>query len=106
MEKYLTGKDHDQRDALCNMLLQVIPSSILVIDHLLRVAFVNQNFLVKSRRSEAETIGNPLEEVFPEGICEQTDLLDQIRTVLAENRALPGRRMTYRAPGIPSRTYF
>lgn len=106
MKQYLADKNTHHRAALCNTLLQVIPSSILVIDHRLCVVFANQNFLVKSRRQEPDILGNPLKDIFPEGICEQTDLLDQIREVLARQTPLPGRRMTYRAPGVPSRTYF
>ena len=100
------GKHFDNSDALCEMLLQVIPSSILVMDHRLRVISANRNFLIKSRRSESETIGKPLKDIIPEAICEQTDILDQIRTVFTEKVPSPGRRMTYRAPGIPSRIYF
>ena len=100
------GKHFNNSDALCEMLLQVIPSSILVMDHRLRVISANRNFLIKSRRSESETIGKPLKDIIPEAICEQTDILDQIRTVFTEKVPSPGRRMTYRAPGIPSRIYF
>ncbi|MBM4296005.1 MAG: PAS domain S-box protein, partial [Deltaproteobacteria bacterium] len=91
---------------LYEMLLEAIPSSVLLIDRDLRIVSVNRNFLEKNRRSQADTIGRRLDEVFPAIIIDQMDFPGRIRQVFEQGRPTRGERMTYRAPGIPLRIYY
>jgi PAS domain S-box-containing protein len=88
------------------MLLDAIPSSVLLIDRDLRIVSVNRNFLEKNRRTLPDTIGHRLEEVFPAIIIDQMDFPGRIRQVFEKNFRIKGERMTYRAPGIPLRIYY
>ncbi|WP_295540629.1 PAS domain-containing protein [uncultured Thiohalocapsa sp.] len=87
-------------------LLNALPSSVLLVDQRLRVVCANRNFLTKSRRTEAQTIGRHLAEVFPTVILERTDMAVRIRKVFRDGQTLRGRRIAYRAPGIPLRIYY
>ncbi len=91
---------------LYEMLLEAIPSSVLLIDRDLRIVSVNRNFLDKNRRTLPDTIGHRLEEVFPAIIIDQMDFPGRIRQVFEKNFRIKGERMTYRAPGIPMRIYY
>jgi PAS domain S-box-containing protein len=93
-------------EKLYHMLLGNIPFSLILIDPSLRVVSANRNFIEKSRRTEVNTIGKPIREVFPETIMEFTQLEAKIRNVFSTGLALPGAQMTYRAPGVPIRSYF
>lgn len=93
-------------EKLYHMLLGSIPSSVLLIDRALRVVSANRNFLDKARRSEGNTIGAPIREVFPDAILEFTRLEDEMRGVFDTGLPLTGAQMTYRAPGIRARTYY
>src|SRR3990172_13097209 len=57
-------------EKLYHMLLGSIPFSLLLIDRALRVVSANRNFLEKARRSEGDTIGGHIREVFPSAILE------------------------------------
>ena len=91
---------------LFEMLLQAIPSSLLVIDRDLRVVSANKNFLAKNRKGESEVIGKRLGELLPQAIVEHVDISGQVREVLQTQQPMKGKRMTYRAPGIPIRVYY
>lgn len=91
---------------LYDMLLDAIPSSVLLINQDLRVASANRNFLEKNRRTLPDTIGHRLDEVFPAIIIDQMDFTGRIRQVFEKNFRVKGERMTYRAPGIPLRIYY
>ncbi len=93
-------------EKLYHMLLRNVPFSLLLIDPSLRVASANRNFIDKARRTEGNTIGAPICEVFPDAILEFTQLEAKIRSVFDTGLALPGAQMTYRAPGIPIRIYY
>jgi PAS domain S-box-containing protein len=93
-------------EGLYHMLLGNIPFSLILIDRTLRVVSANRNFLLKARRSEGNTIGAPIREVFPDAILEFTRLEVKIRGVFDTGLPLPGAQMTYRAPGIPTRIYY
>jgi PAS domain S-box-containing protein len=101
------GQDdpHRYRD-IFGMFLESIPSSVLLISRDLRVVFANRNFTTKSRRSEREVIGQRLDQVLPEAIIEHIDITSKVHEVFGKNLAIRGDRMTYRAPGIPIRTYY
>ncbi|MFA6034417.1 MAG: ATP-binding protein, partial [Myxococcota bacterium] len=83
-----------------------IPSSVLLVDQGLRVVSANRNFLEKNQRPLSDTIGQRLERVFPDVIIEHTDLVRSTRGVLSGDQPIRGRRMTYRAPGVPIRIYY
>jgi PAS domain S-box-containing protein len=91
---------------LYEMLLDAIPSSVLLIDRDRRIVSVNHNFLEKNRRTLEDTIGHRLEDVFPAIIIDQMDFPVRIRQVFEQSRPTRGERMTYRAPGIPLRIYY
>jgi len=93
-------------EKLYHMLLRNIPFSLILIDPALRVVSANRNFIEKARRTEENTIGTRLREVFPDAILEFTQLEGKIRSVFDTGLPLPGAQMTYRAPGVPIRIYF
>lgn len=91
---------------LYSTLLDAIPSSVLLVDKNLRITSANRNFLEKSQRSMTTTIGQRLEDVFPTIILEHTDIKRRVHDVFKKKKPIRGQRMTYRAPGIPIRTYY
>ena len=102
-----TGRDPSGRyERLYTMLLDTIPSSVLLIDQNMCIVSANRNFLEKGRRTLAKTIGYRLEEVFPTIILDQMDITKRIRQVIENNQPAKGERMTYRAPGVPIRIYY
>ena len=52
----------------------------------------NRNFLEKARRSEADTIGAPIREIFPSAILEYTRLEVKVRGVFDTGLPLRGPR--------------
>ncbi|MBI4875237.1 MAG: PAS domain S-box protein [Acidobacteria bacterium] len=93
-------------ELLCQMLLDAIPSSVLLLNDDLRVVLANRNFLEKSRQTAGQTTGKRLTEVFPEVIIAEMGLERQLRDVFRNNRAMHGQRLTYRTPGVPIRVYY
>ncbi len=93
-------------EKLYHMLLANIPFSLILIDSALHVVSANRNFIEKARRTEDNTVGKRIREVFPDAILEFTQLEAKIRSVFEVGVALPGAQMTYRAPGVPIRSYF
>ncbi|MFA4904625.1 MAG: ATP-binding protein [Desulfobaccales bacterium] len=93
-------------ERLYTMLLDAIPSSVLLIDQNMCIVSANRNFLEKGRRTLANTIGYRLEEVFPTVILDQMDITKRICQVIENNQSVKGERMTYRAPGVPIRIYY
>ena len=89
-----------------DMLLNAIPSSVLIIDRKLLVLSVNENFLSKSQRSKENTVGRSLAEVFPLVILQSTGIEESIRNVFNSGVGVKGQKMTYRAPGVPLRIYY
>jgi PAS domain S-box-containing protein len=103
----IPGQDDAGRyEQLYTMLLDTIPSSVLLIDRDMRIISANRNFLEKSRRSISNTIGFRLEEVFPAIILDHINFTARIRQVFDKDQPTRGERMTYRAPGIPMRIYY
>lgn len=96
----------DKYEQLYTMLLDAIPSSVLLIGNNMRIVSANCNFLEKGQRTLANTIGRRLEEVFPTVILDQMDIVRRIRNVIEKNQPARGERMTYRAPGVPIRIYY
>lgn len=88
------------------MLMDAIPSSVLLLDENLCVVVANRNFLEKSRQTTRLIAGKRLNEVFPEVILSEMGLEQRIREVFGSSRAMQGQRLTYRAPGVPIRVYY
>ena len=93
-------------EKLYAMLLDAMPSSVLLIDAQLRVVSANRNFLEKARRSESDTLGRRIGEVFPPLLVDHMDLERRLRRAFERNEATQGKRMTYRAPGLGTRIYY
>jgi PAS domain S-box-containing protein len=93
-------------ELIYRMLMDSIPSSVLLLDENLCVVLANRNFLEKSRRTTEVTAGKRLAEVFPEVILAEMGLEEQIRNVFRSSHATQGQRLTYRAPGVPIRIYY
>ena len=93
-------------ELLYRILMDTIPSSVLLLDENLRVVVANRNFLEKSRRTTGLTEGKRLAEVFPEVILAEMGLEQQIRNVFTSSHSTQGQRLTYRAPGVPIRVYY
>ena len=95
-----------ENSSLAEALLDVIPSSVLLIDDRLKITYANRNFIVKSLRSERETIGHHISKAFPQIMLENTDFQERICEVFVTRAPVKGQRMTYRAPGVPIRIYY
>jgi len=93
-------------EELYHMLLNAIPSSVLMVNKDMRIVTANRNFLEKSRRTIDNTQGCKLENVFPDIILEQMNIVAQIRRVFETNKPTLGQRMSYRTPGVPIRIYY
>ena len=93
-------------DEFHDLLVNVIPSSILLIDRNLQVLFANRNFLEKICRSKENIVGKRLSQVFPVVIIKELGLEAAIRGVFDRGGSTQGQRLTYRAPGVPLRTYY
>lgn len=104
MPKGIRNSPRERLYGLDEMLFNIIPSSILVIDPSMRVVLANQNFFEKSKRVPSETIGHRIEDVFPPIILDQMN--QRIRQVFEKGEATRGERITYRAPGLPMRIYY
>ena len=96
----------DRHAKLFEMLLEAIPSSVLLIDDQLRVVAVNRNFLEKNRKSREGALGARLHNLLPEPLIENMDITARVRQVFDQNIKSFGGRMTYRAPGVPLRVYY
>ena len=93
-------------EKLYAMLLDAIPSSVFLIDAQLRIVSANRNFLEKAQRTEADTLGQRIDTVFPPVILDHMDLARRVRNAFERNEAVRGERMTYRAPGLATRIYY
>ncbi|MBI5114945.1 PAS domain S-box protein [Candidatus Poribacteria bacterium] len=93
-------------EKLYRMLMDATPSSVLLLDQGLRVVVANHNFLEKAQRSEHDTIGRRLNEVFPIVILREMELEQWIQQVFQKGEPVRGKRMRYRAPGVADRIYY
>lgn len=100
---HLSGGKYER---LCMMIFSCIPSSLLMFDRKLKVVIANKNFLEKSRRTERETIGKHVDDIFPSVILQYTRLAERLRRVFETGVGDRGREMHYRSPGLKSRVYF
>jgi PAS domain S-box-containing protein len=93
-------------EKLYRMLLDSIPSSVLLVDSGLRIVSANQNFIQKARVTESQVIGQRLEEVFPPAIYQHMNLPVRMAEVFRTGEARKGERIVYRTPGLSARTYY
>lgn len=93
-------------ETLYNLLLDSIPSTIILLDQDLRVRSANSHFLKKSNQRKVEIVGQKIQAVFPQVFFEEFDLEKEIREVFEYNRPSQERKLIYRAPGVPQSTYF
>ncbi len=98
--------DNERYPKLFQMLLESIPSSVIFIDSDLRIVLANRNFLEKSRCTLSNTIGQPLEKIFPTVILNNTDIKNRIKCAFEKNEPTTGQRMSYRVPGVSMRIYY
>ncbi len=103
----LEAQNHALRESvrLDKEMMEVIPSSLLMIDRRLRVVSANRNFLEKARRSKANTVGQKVGEVFAPAVLAYTSLEEKVKEVFDSGRPFGGDQMT-RLPGLHGRVYF
>ena len=102
--KELACQDRDEN--LLKMVLDATSSSVLLIDRHFRIVLCNRNFLEKSRRTEGDTIGRQLADVFPSVILREMDLEGRIRSIFKTDKPVRGERVRYWAPGVALRIYY
>ena len=100
------GGEAGRYEKLYSMLLDAIPSSVLLIDRQTRIVSANRNFIEKAQRSESETVGHRIDTVFPPAIVQHMDLVERIRSAFEDHTGTKGERMIYRAPGLATRIYY
>jgi PAS domain S-box-containing protein len=93
-------------ESLYEMLLNAIPSSVLLVGRDLRITLANRNFLERSRRTREETLDRRLPEVFPPAILDHTEMVRRIQSVFDTNKPTAGEKINYRAPGGLMRIYY
>jgi PAS domain S-box-containing protein len=93
-------------ERLFSGLFNTTRASVLIIDRRLHVLAANRNFLVKSRRSEDETVGARLEDVFPTVLINYIGLTEKVRSAFKDPTYSIEGQMTYRAPSLPLRIYY
>ena len=81
-------------ERLCTMIFSCIPSSLLMFDRNLRVVIANKNFLEKSRRTEEDTIGRHVDDIFPLLYCNTPGLPKGCRRSLERACETAGRKCT------------
>ncbi len=110
MEPEVTGdtrrESFSRHAKLFEMLLEAIPSSVLLIDSQMRIVAANRNFLEKNRKLREHAIGARLQDLLPEPLIEYMDITARVRQVFDHKMTTRGGRMTYRAPGVPLRVYY
>ncbi len=90
-------------EGFCNELLGSLSSSALLLGRDERVLFANRNFLEKSEIPGSEIAGKGVSEVLPEAFLRVTRLPARLHKVLSEGIPTQGDRISYRAPGVPTR---
>ena len=85
MDKNSNSASETQRkqryEKLFEMILEAIPCSVLLIDRDMRIMEANKNFREKNRKERVQTIGHRLEELLPEIILENMDIVSRVRQV-------------------------
>ncbi|MBI1876863.1 MAG: PAS domain-containing protein [Chloroflexi bacterium] len=94
------------QDRFISRILESIPLSLVVIDRSLHLVSANRNFLEKTRREAAATLGRRLQEVFPPVLLEYTRLEWRIQQVFRTGQLMEGGKVAYRAAGLSPRIYY
>jgi PAS domain S-box-containing protein len=89
-----------------SIVLESIPSSLVVIDRGLCVVSANRNFLDKARRGLASTLGRRIDEVLPRVLLEYTQIAQKAQEVFRTGQPIDGGKASYRAPGLATRIYY
>lgn len=87
------------------IILDRVPFSALIIDDSLRVVWVNRKWLEKTGRDFNEILRVRVTELFPEPMVDYMSLESNLRFVFRTKEIFTGEPLTYRAPGISTRTY-
>ena len=95
--KQANAMGHDSR---YEMLLNAIPSAVLLVGRDLRVSLANRDFLERSRRTREETLYRRLPEVLPPAIVDHTGMVRHIQSVFETNKPVTGERITFPAPEV------
>jgi PAS domain S-box-containing protein len=98
--------DDKRDDSLYEMLLNAIPSSVLLVGRDLRITLANRDFLQRSRRTREETLDRRLPEVLRPAILDHEEIVRRIQSVFETSRPTAGQRITCRAPGGLTRIYY
>jgi PAS domain S-box-containing protein len=93
-------------DSHYEMLLNAIPSPVLLVGRDLRVTLANRDFMERSRRTREDTLDRRLPEVFPPAIVDHTRVVRHIQSVFETNKPVTGERITFPAPGGLTRIYY
>jgi len=88
-----------------SILLDSLPFSTIIVDESLRVAWVNRNFLEKTRREIRGTIGSRVTTLFPDPLLDYIGLESKLRSTFSTGQTFTGEPLAYRAPGLSARTY-
>jgi PAS domain S-box-containing protein len=93
-------------EKLYTMLLDSIPSSVLLIDRNLRIVSANQNFVQKARVGGTQVVDRRLEEVFPPFFYQHMSLRTKVEEVFQTGRSIKGEHLVYRVSGVPPRYFY
>lgn len=97
----MTVSSHDSSrcyEERYKMLMESVPSSVLFFNMDLRILSANRSFLEKLQRSESDTIGFRLEEIFSDVTAGNEEFANKLHKVFDENRSMPKGRITYLLP--------
>lgn len=93
-------------ETIYSAVFENLPASILLVDKSLKVVSVNKNFLEKSKRDRDAVVMRRIDEVFPPALLSYANLNKKITSVFQSAIPVRGGKVTYRAPGLPTRVYF
>ena len=93
-------------EKLYTMLLDSIPSSVLLVDPDLRIVSANRNFVQKARVGGTQVVDRRLEEIFPPFFYQHMSLKSKVEEVFRTGHSITGEHMVYRVSGVPPRFYY
>ncbi len=93
-------------EKLYTMLLDSIPSSVLLVDPSLRIVSANRNFVQKARVAGTQVVDRRLEEIFPPFFYQHMSLKSKVEEVFRTGQSITGEHMVYRVPGVATRIYY
>ena len=93
-------------EKLYTMLLDSIPSSVLLVDPNLCIVSANRNFVQKARVGGTQVVDRRLEEIFPPFFYQHMSLKSKVEEVFRTGHSITGEHMVYRVSGVPPRFYY